>query len=156
MKQVPAGLYCHVLQISINWHVLLKQNSLHLVTENFWSSHNDHVNKSTWSPECCYDWGQGAVVCERVVSRWWLLQVHAGYGISGKPYPKIWHHMPMKIAGTSVVVFLINHNFPHHVYFVSGIISITDTYNPDTGVGTVFNGKLRTIRRLALGDDVVC
>ena len=32
----------------------------------------------------------------------------------------------------------------------SMVISITDTYNPDAGVGTAFNDKLRTIRRLAM------
>ena len=89
------------------------------MTEYFCSSYNVHVSISTSIPECCYNWDQGAVFVW-VVSRRWLPQVNDGYEISVKPCPKIWHHMHMKLAGASIVVFLIIHNFPRHVYFVSG------------------------------------
>ena len=29
-------------------------------------------------------------------------------------------------------------------------IGVTDTYNPDTGIGMVFNGKLHTLPRMAV------
>ena len=39
----------------------------------------------------------------------------------------------------------------HAVSFSSKAISIADTYNPDAGVTLVFNGILRTIKRMAVG-----
>ena len=55
----------------------------------------------------------------------------------------------MELAGASVVVFLVNQDFRRHA--ISWVaISITDTYNPDTDVRMVFNGKVHTIRRLAV------
>ena len=111
----------------------LKQNASHLVPDNFLSSYNGHVSKSTPSPECCYDCGQGAVVCLRVISIWWLPQVHAGCELSGKLYPKIWYHAHEGSWGQCQC-------FPRQSRLPtpsSVTIRITGTYNPDTGVGTV-------------------
>ena len=120
------------------------------MTENFWSSYNGHVSKSTWSPECCYDWGQGAVVCVRVVSRWWLPQVHAGYEISAKAYSKICLHAHEARWG-QCRCFPCQSWLSKPCLVSSVAISITDTYNPDTSVRPVLNGKLRTMRRRAMG-----
>ena len=51
--------------------------------------------------------------------------------------------MHMKLVEASVIVFPSNHDFPCHVYFVS-VNQYYWTCNPDIGVGTVFNGKVRT------------
>ena len=132
-KRVPARFQCYVLKIPIKWLVTLKQNASHLVPGNFLSSYNGHVSKSTPSSECCYDCGQGAVVCLRVISIWWLPQVHAGCELSGKLYPKIWYHAHEGSWGQCQC-------FPRQSRLPtpsSVTIRITGTYNPDTGVGTV-------------------
>ena len=72
-----------------------------------------------------------------------------GTGFLGNPTPK-YGTMHMMLAGANAVVFLVNHDFPRHIYFVHAI-NITDTCNPDTGVRTVFTGRLLTIRRIAVG-----
>ena len=112
------------------------------MTDNFWSSYNGHVSKSTSSPECCYDSCHRAVVCVRVVSRWWLPQVHAWF--RGIPYLQTlasytWSYM------RPVLLFSPSIRTSRAMSILSVTIS-TDTYDPDTGVGTVFNGKLRTIQ----------
>ena len=50
-------------------------------------------------------------------------------------------------------MFFSSITISHAMSISSVAISITDIYNPDTDVGTVFNlyGKLRSIQRLAVG-----
>ena len=97
----------------------------------------------------CYDRGQGAVPCVWVASRWWYPLVHAGYEISGKPYSNIWHHAHEAIWDHCCCFSCQSQLSTPYLFRLWHSVLLSP--NPDMCGRTVFRGKLRIIRRMALG-----